>query len=474
MKPWVLTVGLEVHVELETKTKMFCGCPNDPFHSRPNTNVCPVCYGLPGSLPLLNQKAIELTIQLGRALNGKVADKTFWARKNYFYPDLPKGYQISQSTEPLIGHATLVIDNVVHRINRIHLEEDAGKLVHSSGGSNSLVDYNRAGVPLLELVTEPDFHSSEDAKRFCQELQSVVRHLKISKADMEKGQMRCEANISVAREGEALGTKVEVKNLNSFRSVERAVSFEFDRQVKALEADEELRHETRLWDEAANRTVPMRTKETSADYRYFPEPDLPKVSVPVVLDIQGSTHSHTSGNIKHILPNEQRATLREKLGFPEAIAKIVVDRQQYDSVMDTYQKASAFSQKDDQVRRIVLEDAKQRIGSPNFAKLTTQDRIKLLEARDSMGWTKAFIEEVVDQVLAGEPIGDLISHHKDAFDSVDLESIAKEVVAQNAPAVADYKAGKESSLNFLVGQVMARTKGQASISSVREFLLREL
>ncbi len=462
MSNWILTVGLEVHVELETKSKMFCGCPNDPFHSKPNANVCPVCYGLPGSLPLLNRRAIELTVQLGRALNGKIASNTFWARKNYFYPDLPKGYQISQSTSPLVEQATLVIDNVAHRVNRIHLEEDAGKLIHSSESGKTFVDYNRSGVPLLELVTEPNFHSPEEAKRFCQELQQVVRHLKLSNADMEKGQMRCEANISVSM-SEELGVKVEVKNLNSFRSVERAIAYEFDRQVKALESAQHLKHETRLWDEMGNKTLPMRSKETSADYRYFPEPDLPKVSVEISNDEESL-----------VLPDKQRQKLRDNLGFPEAIAKIIVDRQEYDSIMETYKTASGLSKKDDQLKRLVLEDAKQRINNPGFAKLTAADRIELLKARDAMGWTKSFVEDIVEQVMTGESLAEIIGRHKGVSVSVDIDEIAKDVVTQNAPAVADYQAGKESALNFLVGQVMARTNGQANSQKVRDSLRKVL
>ncbi len=452
MANWQLTVGLEIHVELETQTKMFCSCQNNPFESKPNTNVCPVCYGLPGALPLLNKKAVEMTVALGRALNGRVAESTFWARKNYFYPDLPKGYQISQSNKPLVENATLVIDGKTHRINRIHLEEDAGKSTHQS--SKTLVNYNRAGVPLLEMVTEPDFHTADEAKHFCQELQRVMRHLRLSKADMEKGQMRCEANISVASEGDELGTKIEVKNLNSFRSVERAINYEFDRQVKALEAGESLHQETRLWDEKNNKTAVMRTKETSADYRYFPEPDLRAVSI------------ESSSAASQILPDAQRQTLRDNLGFPEAIAKIIVDRQEFDSIMETYKVASTKFKKDQEVKHFTLEDGKTRIGLPGFVKLNAESRLEVLVERDNNGWAKTVLEEIINEMIkTGKPVAQISSKN-----DVDEEGVAKLVIKENPSAVDDYKSGKEAALNFLVGQMMAKTKGRININTAREAL----
>jgi len=454
---WQLTVGLEIHVELETETKMFCGCKNDPFNSPPNVNVCPVCYGLPGALPLLNKRAVEMTVALGRALNGTIADKTFWARKNYFYPDLPKGYQISQSTTPLVERATLVIDGTTHRITRIHLEEDAGKSTHAAG--KTLINYNRAGVPLMEMVTEPDFHSAEAAKHFCQELQQVMRHLKLSSADMEKGQMRCEANISVAAEGEELGTKVEVKNLNSFRSVERAINYEFERQVKLIEEGGRVTQETRLWDEKNNQTALMRSKETSADYRYFPEPDLPYVTVEL-----------GTGGTSLVLPDQQRDKLR-KLGFSEAIAKIVVERQEYDSIMETYKAATARFKKDEEVKKYTIEDGKLRAGMPNFAKLSAEDRLELLMARDKNGWAKTTIEGILDEALrTGKPITAFAAKPE----VVDIESVAKAVIKENEKAVDDYRAGKEASLNFLVGQVMAKTQGRVNVNDARDTLKKLL
>lgn len=460
MSEWVLTVGLEIHVELETKTKMFCGCLNDPFNSKPNTHVCTVCYGLPGALPVMNRKAVEMTARLGQALNGKIASRPFWARKNYFYPDLPKGYQISQSTEPLIRDAVLVIDGQPHRIHRIHLEEDAGKLMHDNNGK-SLVDYNRAGVPLMEIVTEPDFHSAASAKHFCQELQQVIRHLGLSQADMEKGRMRCEANVSISKEGEELGDKVEVKNINSFRAVEKAIEYEYSRQKSLREKNERVAQETRTWSEKEGKTIVMRRKETSADYRYFPEPDLPFVAV----KLSGKEQSA-------LLPEEQRSKLRQ-LGMPEAIAKSIVERQEFESIISTYQAASNRFKKDEVARKMMIEDGKMRLGFPRLSELSASERVTLLDEKDKRGWTKPTMEKIIEAVLGGgksvsETVAELSS------ESVDLSDILKEVVSQQPKAVEDYHQGKEAAFNFLVGQVMAKTKGQANIGLVREELKKTL
>ena len=472
MTDWTLTVGLEVHVELKTKTKMFCGCANVPFNSRPNINVCPVCYGLPGALPLLNKEAVRLTVELGQALDGKIAPTSFWARKNYFYPDLPKGYQISQSTSPLVEHARIEIDGVKHQIQRIHLEEDAGKSIHSTGSSGSLVNYNRAGVPLMEMVTEPDFHSAEDAKHFCQEIQRIVRALGISDADMEKGQMRCEANISVApsnwhlaasrtengqkpavrdseepsgSRGEArsqkLGTKVEVKNINSFRAVEKAIVYEYERQTESLDKGEAVIHETRTWDGITNKTVSMRSKETSADYRYFPEPDLPVVAIEV-----GAVKSKQ-------LPEDRRRAL-EEVGVPAAIAQSLVDKQLDDRVLVINSRVPELSK---EAAHLLLE-------STAFAGLGLDDQLGLLTAKKSSGWTKDTLTAVTKEIGEGKSTEEAISNYSETFV---LEPIIVEVITTNQSAVNDYKSGKENAIHFLVGQVMAKTKGKANINEVR-------
>jgi len=287
------TIGLEIHAELKTKTKMFCSCKNDPEETRPNFNICPVCLGHPGTLPVINKKAVEMVIKTGLSLNCEIAKETHFERKNYFYPDLPKGYQISQDQIPLCRNGYLELLNLKEnsnqeksqipnskriRINNIHLEEDTGKLIHPEGKNYSLIDFNRAGVPLMELVTEPDIHSAKEARQFAEEFQLILRYIGVSSADMEKGQMRVEANISLSKT-KKLGTKVEVKNLNSFRVVERAIECEIRRQTKVLEEGKETIQETRGWHDAKEITFSQRTKEESHDYRYFPEPDLPPIRV---------------------------------------------------------------------------------------------------------------------------------------------------------------------------------------------------
>ena len=263
------TIGLEVHIELKTQTKMFCDCINDPDEKIANTNVCPICLGHPGTLPFPNKKAIESIIKIGLALNGRPNNSFHFDRKNYFYPDLPKAYQISQSSEPIILGGTL--RNI--KINHIHLEEDAGKLIHDDSSGGTLVDFNRAGVPLMELVTEPDIHTPEDAIAFMKDLQLIVRYLGVSDVNLEKGQMRADANISIS-ETDKLGTRAEIKNLNSFRAVFNAINYEIKRQTELLEKGEKIKQETRGWDDLKQKTTSQRSKEESQDYRYFPEPDI--------------------------------------------------------------------------------------------------------------------------------------------------------------------------------------------------------
>lgn len=463
MSDWKLTVGMEVHVELQTKTKMFCGCKNDPFHSKPNTNVCPVCYGLPGALPVANKKAVEMTVKLGQALKGKIAKTTFWARKNYFYPDLPKGYQISQSSAPLVEEATLTIDGHDHRIERIHLEEDAGKLIHASDKTHSLVNYNRAGVPLMELVTHPDFYSGETAKKFCKELQSILRKLDISTADMEKGLMRCEANISVSKTDE-LGTKVEVKNINSFKAVEKAIKYEYDRQTKVLDgvlensgklltqaseplitqAGEYLTQETRTWDADNNKTVVMRSKETSSDYRYFPEPDLPYVATIL-----------TEGE-EHKLPDEMRKELAE-LGLSEDLARTVVSKGYFENITGLTNKNYA-----PQVSKLIIQ-------LPEFSKLSSEEMIEF--AGVASNYITKTQKEILAEVSGGKRLADVLVEYQQ---EIDLTPISKEVISENTDLAEKYKAGNENVLNALVGQVMKKTQGKANVVKVRTELEKQL
>ncbi len=469
---WTLTVGMEVHVELETKTKMFCGCKNDPFHAEPNTNVCTVCYGLPGALPLLNKEAIAMVIRFGQAIGAQIPTTTFWARKSYFYPDLPKGYQISQSGTPLVNGGVIAIDGTQHRLHHAHLEEDAGKLMHHMEEAGdyipstdehistrreaySLVNYNRAGVPLLEIVTEPDFHAPEDVKKFCQELQRIMRSLKVSSADMEKGHMRCEANISVSQTDE-LGTKVEVKNINSFRAVEKAIQYEFDRQVKALEAGEMIKGETRTWSDTENKTVPMRSKETSADYRYFPEPDLPMVALEV-----GKTDTH-------LLPDEQRVQFVE-LGLSPDLARKLVDKNFFSWLL-AYNEQVTKSRGSGNSEDLLITAANLLDKFPDLSKLKPQDADELIwGAKKDQSVGDVTFGSYLAEVLSGESVSTVVNV------GFTVEEIpVGEVITENPSAVADYKSGKEAAFQYLVGQVMAKTKGRANIQEVRTELKKAL
>src|SRR3989344_5762211 len=311
-----VTVGMEIHAELRTKTKMFCPSKNDPDERHPNVNVCPVCLGHPGTLPVANEEAVKLAQRVGLALGGEIQKFSRFDRKNYFYPDLPKGYQISQYKYPLILGGNL---NGV-RITRVHLEEDAGKLVHDPSGGFSLVDFNRAGLPLMELVTEPDIKSGKEAVEFAKELQLILRYLGISDADMEKGHMRIEANISISS-GNQLGTKVEVKNLNSFRSVGDAIDYEIKRQEEVLEKGESIKHETRGWDEIHKKTKHQRAKEEAHDYRYFPEPDLPP------FDLKKFNHKELKSSLPELPDQKRERFAKEFLLNPEQIEILISDQE---------------------------------------------------------------------------------------------------------------------------------------------------
>jgi len=441
------TVGLEIHVELKTATKMFCACANDPFESSPNKHVCPICYGLPGALPLLNQKAIAQVIRLGRALNGTIAPESFWARKNYFYPDLPKGYQISQSTSPLVSEATLTIDGVNHRIARIHLEEDAAKLFHRPDGTSG-VDYNRAGVPLIEIVTHPDFHSAEEAKRFSRELQTLLRQMGLSDASMEKGQMRCEANISVAPVGTSLGQKVEVKNINSFRALGRSIEYEAERQRAIIASGGKIEQETRAWDEASQATRLMRRKETSADYRYFPEPDLPSVK----LDL---TREEIS-----FLPEEDRRSL-EKLGIGKDQAEVIVRKGLSAPLFVLIARKPNLAKL---AGRLV-------ISSPTLLELALDDQERILEAVSRLDWSNATTQTVIRALAKGKRWEEATAGFNEA---VDIAQLASQVVSENESAVRQYQSGKEAALNFLLGQLMKKARGAVGVGQAREALRRAL
>ncbi len=468
MEKYLPTIGLEIHAELNTKSKMFCGCKNDPHSDAPNSNVCPICLAHPGTLPSVNREAVKKVLLVGKALGGEHARYSEFDRKNYFYPDIPKAYQLSQYAYPFVKGGEL--SDVA--ITRVHLEEDTARSQHGEGGS-SLVDFNRAGVPLMELVTEPVIHDAKTAANFAKELQLLLRTLGASDANLEKGEMRVEANISVSP-NDQLGTKVEVKNLNSFKSVEQAIEFEIKRQIEALEKGETLKQETRGWDETKSRTFSQRSKETSEEYRYFPDPDIPKFDIDSIRDFSNSRLAE----IMPILPSKIRIDYRELGLRDEQIESLIFSKDFNDyfkattAVMGVDQKKSQLAAnyltsdifgllQADKTRELKVESA------PNFARLVTlisEDKLTSRVAKD-------LLAEVV--FMRADPEKIATERGLIQTNSTDtLAPIIQKIIADNATVVEDFKAGKEAALQFLVGQVMKETRGSANPKAVTD-LLRE-
>ena len=462
------TIGLEIHIELKTKTKMFCGCLNDADEKHPNINVCPICLAHPGVLPVINKKAVESVLKLGLALNSKIPEISKFDRKNYFYPDLPKGYQISQYDKPLVVGGKL---NGV-KITRIHLEEDTGRLTHShrQKSSYSLVDFNRAGIPLMELVTEPDIKSGEEAVKFAKEFQLILRYLEISDADMEKGQMRVEVNISISdkRQGTSdkeLGTKVEIKNLNSFRAVEESIDYEIKRQPEILDKGEEIKQETRGWDDIKKRTVSQRLKEESHDYRYFPEPDLPP------LDLTKFNLEELKVSIPE-LPAQKRARFIKEYGLLANQTEILIEDRglaQYfeESASELrtklpipdYQLLFNYFSSD---TRGLMNEQKITVRELNITPENFADLIVLLSKGEiSSRSAKDILKEMF---LTGLDPRQIIRDNglTKLSDNTIIEQIVGETIKENPKAVEDYKKGKENALQFLIGQAMAKSKGRGN------------
>ena len=464
---YIPTIGLEIHAELKTKSKMFCSCLNDSLEQHPNVNICPICMGHPGTLPVANKAAIKKVQKVGLALNCILALFSKFDRKNYFYPDLPKGYQISQYDLPFCKEGYLDIEGKRIDIIRIHLEEDTGKLLHPQGASHSLVDFNRAGVPLMELVTEPDITSGQEASAFAKELQVLLRYLSASDANMEKGQMRVEANVSVRPVGqEQLGTKVEVKNLNSFRSVERAIGFEILRQSQVLESKQKVIQETRGWDDTKEETFSQREKEEAHDYRYFPEPDLPpfRFTKEEVDELKTELPE---------LPWQRRERLIYEYGLDAKQGEVFVQQKDIGEYFEKVVSELGPDLASEKLQRLIklsanyiltdlmglLQKASVQgedflITPENFAEL-----ILLIEKGEiSSPIAKQVLKEMFgkggdpSQIIAEQGLSQL-------NDETSIQKIAKEVIENNPKAVEDYKKGTENALQFLLGQMMAATKG---------------
>jgi aspartyl-tRNA(Asn)/glutamyl-tRNA(Gln) amidotransferase subunit B len=513
------TIGMEVHIELKTESKMFCDSKNGlGLEKEPNVNICPVCTGQPGTLPVPNAKAIEFVQLVGLALGCEICLESKFDRKNYFYPDLPKGYQISQYDQPLClnGHLDIEIPRLpkpgtggqanskfqipnndqiqnsnnktkIIGITRIHLEEDTGKLIHPKGVDYTLVDFNRAGVPLMELVTEPDFESGEEARIFCQKLQQICRYLGISDADMEKGMMRCEANISLYKEGEdkLSGTKVEVKNINSFKFVDKAINYEIERQKEILEKGEKVIQETRGFDSNRNATVSQRTKESAHDYCYFPEPDIPplKFTKKYVDDLKTKIPE---------LPETKAKRFEEEYKLSKADVEILTAEK---DLADYFEEVVSEIEEKLESKEINLALEKLIKIATNY--IITELRKHLAEWQQTVKDLKITPENYAEfiGILADGKINSsaaqtvLLEMYKTGADpshiieeknlaqmdnGEEMEKIIDEIISKNSKSVEDYKNGKENALQFLVGQVMAATKGKANPQAVREILINKL
>ncbi|TSC67449.1 MAG: aspartyl-tRNA(Asn)/glutamyl-tRNA (Gln) amidotransferase subunit B [Parcubacteria group bacterium Gr01-1014_73] len=468
------TIGLEIHAELKTQTKMFCNSKNEPDETRPNVNVCPVCLGHPGTLPVVNKEAVKHVLKVGVAVQGKLADFTEFDRKNYFYPDIPKGYQISQYKYPLVSGGTL---NGV-AITRVHLEEDTATSLHEEG-DYSLIDFNRAGLPLMELVTEPVIHSAKSAADFARELQLLLRYLGVSEANMEKGEMRVEANISILRSdlsadlrSDLLGIKVEVKNLNSFKAVERAIEYEIKRQAEILERGEKVIQETRGWDDNKSETFSQRQKEESHDYRYFPEPDIPKLML-------GELPEFAEETLKKELPElpwSKRERYARDWGIKSSDIEIFVQDKKLADFFETTAKILGEKKSIQLAANYIINDgADDTISPAAFAELITMINRGELSSRGAKDVLALMLQKGGSLVSRSEPAE--VARELGLIQQSDEETlgvVVQKIINDNPKVIAEYKTGKVVSLEYLVGQGMKVTKGSANPTALRKLFIKRI
>ncbi len=481
MNQYETVIGLETHVQLKTKSKIFCACSTQ-FGSEPNSNTCPVCLGLPGSLPVLNREVLRLAIKVGLAIHSKISERIKFDRKNYFYPDLPKAYQISQYDMPVCSKGELNIEiksdsgsELTHKrigITRAHLEEDAGKLLHEGVQDGTWVDYNRAGIPLLEIVSEPDLRSPEEAYEYLHLLKSILIYLDVSDCNMEEGSLRCDANVSVRKVGEVkFGTKVEIKNLNSFKAVQKALQYEIKRQTELAQGGEKIRQETRLWNETKSQTSSMRSKEEAHDYRYFPEPDLVPFTV-------------SKDEIEEIrrklpeLPTARIARFQKSFGLSEYDAYSLVSDK---PLADYFEACAAHG---GSVKLISNWIQTELLGALNERKIpfsknpvSAKDLSELVCLIESATISGKIAKEVLPLMIDEKKSAEAIVKEKDLLQVTDLsliEAVAVQVIQANPKVVEQYRGGKKQSIGFLVGQVMKETKGKANPKIVNEILEKKL
>jgi aspartyl-tRNA(Asn)/glutamyl-tRNA(Gln) amidotransferase subunit B len=478
-------IGLETHCQLKTDTKIFCNCSTE-FGTPPNTNVCPVCMGMPGVLPVLNQRVLEYAVKAGLALNCQIAPYSKFDRKQYFYPDLPKNYQISQYDLPIAEHGWLEVDvedadgNPVRKrigITRLHMEEDAGKLVHGgsdrlSGSTHSLVDYNRTGVPLVEIVSEPDMRSGQEAAEYAQELRRILRYLGVSDGNMQEGSLRCDVNISVRPVGqEKFGTKVEIKNMNSFNAIERAINYEIERQVEAIESGERILQETRLWEEGSQRTISMRIKEGSSDYRYFPEPDLGPIEVSVEQLEEWRSQLPE-------LPASKRERYQNDLGLSAYDARVLTDDR---AIAEYFEAAIAAKANPKLAANWIMGDISAYLNEKRLSiseiPLQPETLAELVELIESNTISNKIGKDILPELLVNGGSAKKLVESKgltQISDTGALEAAIDAVIAANPDELAKYRGGKTKLLGFFVGQVMKQTGGRADPKLTNQLLSKKL
>ena len=479
MAKYITVIGLEVHAELKTKSKAFCSCSTE-FGATPNTHVCPVCLGMPGALPVLNKQVVEFAIRAGLALNCEIQKFNKFDRKNYFYPDLAKNYQISQWEEPIClkGHIDINVNGEEKRIGitRIHMEEDAGKLVHSgatiSTSDSSAVDYNRAGVPLIEIVSEPDMRSAEEARAYMENLKAILEYTDVCDCKMQEGSLRCDANISIMPEGaKEFGTRAEIKNLNSFKALVRAIEYEVERQKEVIEDGGHVVQETRTWDDAKGVTLSMRSKEEAHDYRYFPEPDL----VPVEID--DAWINRVKSELPE-LPVQRQARLMEQFGLSDYDARLIVSTK---AMAEYFDRAVTVSKDAKLVANWLLGDVSAWLNNENKEISEFQ-----ISAEHLGELTNLLKDNVLSSKLAKKVFAEMLKEDKSpkqlvkdlgleqVSDTGAIEKFVDEALAENPQSVADYKAGKDKAIGFLVGQIMKKSKGKANPGMVQQLLKQKL
>ena len=471
-----IVMGLEVHSELSTKTKIFCSCPTE-FGGEPNTHTCPICMAMPGTLPVLNEKVVEYAVKAGLATNCEISRNSKNDRKNYFYPDLPKSYQISQFDKPLCEHGYVEIEDDEGnpkkvRITRIHIEEDAGKLNHDEFGGGSLVDLNRAGVPLIEIVSEPDLRSAGEVDRYLKKLKSILEYIEVSDCKMQEGSFRADVNVSVRKKGASeYGTRTEMKNMNSFRAITRAIEYESDRQIDILEDGGKIEQETLRWDDVSGKTFPMRDKEDAQDYRYFPDPDL------VAIRLSDEYINNIKDNLPE-MPESRRARYIEHFKLSEKEARLLTASKYLSNIFEDAEKICGNAKA---VANWLLSDISKILNEkelePSDIPFTAEHLAKLVELIEKGTISSAIGKKVVTELFENPKDPEEIIKEKGWIQISDegaIKEVVEKVIAANPQSVADFKAGKDKAIGFLVGQAMKETKGKANPQMLNKMFLEEL